>query len=92
VPDALPEVLRQRLEDPEMWMTARLILLSIALTDDPQVGEIMRGWFGRVRAPLTAALRDPQPEVLQHGPSPARDVEAVHHHRVHRPASVVSVH
>ena len=57
VPDALPEVLRQRLEDPEMWMTARLILLSIALTDDPEVGEIMRGWFGRVRAPLTAALR-----------------------------------
>jgi len=56
VPDALPVVLRQRLEDPDMWITARLILLSIALTDDPEVGEVMRGWFGSVRAPLRAAL------------------------------------
>ena len=39
-----------------MWITARLILLSIALTDDPEVGETMRGWFGTVRAPLRAAL------------------------------------
>jgi AcrR family transcriptional regulator len=57
VPDALPGVLRQRLDDPEMWITIRLILLSIAMTDDPEVGEIMRGWFGRVRAPLVAALQ-----------------------------------
>jgi AcrR family transcriptional regulator len=55
-PVALPEVLRQRLEDPEMTVTARLILLAIALTDDPEVGEAMRGWFAAVRAPLRAAI------------------------------------
>ena len=56
VPDALPAVLGRILDDPDMWITARLILLSIALTDDPEVGETMRGWFGKVRAPLRAAL------------------------------------
>lgn len=56
IPDALPAVLRRLLDDPEMWITARLILLSIAMTDDPEVGETMRGWFGTVRAPLRAAL------------------------------------
>jgi AcrR family transcriptional regulator len=55
-PVALPEVLRQRLEDPEMAVTARLILLAIALTDDPEVGETMRGWFAAVRAPLREAI------------------------------------
>jgi AcrR family transcriptional regulator len=55
-PDALPRVLRARLDDPDLWITARLVLLSIAMTDDPEVGEVMRGWFGRVRAPLRAAL------------------------------------
>lgn len=53
---ALPVVLRARLEDPEMAVTARLILLAIALTDDPEVGETMRGWFATVRAPLREAL------------------------------------
>lgn len=56
VAGALPGVLRARLEDPEMAVTARLILLAIALTDDPEVGETMRGWFATVRAPLRAAL------------------------------------
>jgi AcrR family transcriptional regulator len=56
VAGALPAVLRARLEDPEMAVTARLILLAIALTDDPEVGETMRGWFATVRAPLRAAL------------------------------------
>lgn len=56
VPDALPALLRGLLDDPDMWITVRLILLSIAMTDDPEVGETMRGWFGTVRAPLRAAL------------------------------------
>jgi hypothetical protein len=39
-----------------MTVTARLILLAIALTEDPEVGETMRGWFATVRAPLRAAI------------------------------------
>ena len=53
---ALSDVLQARLDDEDMVVTARLILLTLALTDDPEVGETMRGWFATVRAPLTAAL------------------------------------
>ena len=53
---ALPAVLRRLLDDPEMRVTARLILLAIAMTDDPEVRDTMRGWFAAVRAPLSAAL------------------------------------
>ena len=56
----LPDVLRARLDDEDMVVTARLILLALALTDDPEVGETMRAWFATVRAPLTAALAGAQ--------------------------------
>ena len=56
----LADVLRARLDDEDMVVTARLILLALAMTDDPEVGETMRAWFATVRAPLTAALAGSQ--------------------------------
>lgn len=53
---ALPESLRERLEEEEMGVTARLVLLSISLADDPEVGEAVREVFEAVRVPLRAAL------------------------------------
>ena len=52
----LPGALRARLDDRELVVTTRLILLALALTDDPEVGETMRGFFGTVREPLRRTL------------------------------------
>lgn len=57
---ALPESLRERLDDEEMGITARLVVLSISLADDPEVGEAVREVFSAVRAPLRAALEQGQ--------------------------------
>ncbi len=52
----LPETLDARLHDPEMTTTARLILLAIGMTGDPEVSDAVVGAFGNVRRPLGAAL------------------------------------
>jgi AcrR family transcriptional regulator len=55
-PGALPGVLDARLADAEMGVTARLILLAISMSDDPEVGEAVRGAFLAVRGPLRGAV------------------------------------
>lgn len=55
-PGALPETLDARLADGEIGVTARLILLAISMSDDPEVGEAVRGAFLAVRAPLRGAV------------------------------------
>lgn len=54
---ALPEVLAERLVDEEMTTTARLILLTVSLAGDPEVGDAVVEAFEKVRAPLRAALQ-----------------------------------
>jgi AcrR family transcriptional regulator len=55
-PGALPGVLDARLADAEMGVTARLILLAISMSDDPEVGEAVREAFLAVRGTLRGAV------------------------------------
>ena len=48
---ALPAVLAGRLSEEEMATTARLILLAISLTGDPEVGDAVREAFERCAPP-----------------------------------------
>ncbi len=54
--DMLPAVLRARLEEGELQTTVRLVLLAISMSEDPEIGEAVRGAFAAIRAPLRAAL------------------------------------
>ncbi|WP_217914648.1 TetR/AcrR family transcriptional regulator [Miltoncostaea marina] len=53
---ALPAALAGRLAEEEFATTARLVLLAISMTGDPEVGGAVREVFDSVRAPLRAAL------------------------------------
>jgi AcrR family transcriptional regulator len=54
--DAMAAALAARLADGEMAVTARLILLAISMSGDPEIGGAVVEAFAAVRAPLRAAL------------------------------------
>jgi AcrR family transcriptional regulator len=58
----LPAVLRGRLEEGELQITARLVLLAISMSSDPEMGDAVRGAFSAIRAPLRAVLERAQAE------------------------------
>lgn len=53
---ALASVLKARLDDGEMVVTIRLILLAISLSGDPEIAAALRALFQTVRTPLREAL------------------------------------
>ncbi len=59
-PAGLPAVLRGRLEEGELQITARLVLLAISMSSDPEMGDAVRGAFSAIRAPLRAVLERAQ--------------------------------
>src|SRR5262245_2958112 len=55
LPDAaltLPDLLAARLADPDLRVAARMILLAISLSDDPEVGPVVERAFATVRGRL----------------------------------------
>lgn len=56
----LPDVLRRRLEEGELQITARLVLLAISMSADPEIGDAVRGAFSAIRAPLRTVLERAQ--------------------------------
>lgn len=70
----LADTLRARLDDGEMAVTIRLILLALSMSGDPEVADAIRALFQTIRAPLRAVLEagqragtirdDVDPEVL----------------------------
>jgi len=52
----LPALLEARLADPDTATAARMVLLAISLSDDPEIGPTVLRAFGTVRERLRAAI------------------------------------
>ena len=57
---ALPAALAARLDDGEMVVTIRLVLLALTMSDDPEVSAAIGSLFESVRAPLRRLLEEGQ--------------------------------
>ncbi len=53
---SMAEVLQARLDEREMGVTARLVMLAVSMSGDPEVGPAVRDAFAAVRAPLRRSL------------------------------------
>ncbi|MGD9572532.1 MAG: TetR/AcrR family transcriptional regulator [Thermoleophilia bacterium] len=56
----LPEVLRRRIEEGELQITARLVLLAISMSGDEEIGDAVRGAFEAIRGPLREVIAGAQ--------------------------------
>jgi AcrR family transcriptional regulator len=55
-PVSLADVLASHLADGDLGVTARLVLLTISMSGDPEMGEAVREGFNAVRGPVRTAL------------------------------------
>lgn len=55
-PVSLPDVLATHLATGDLGVTARLVLLAISMSEDPEMGDAVRDGFEAVRAPVRRAL------------------------------------
>jgi AcrR family transcriptional regulator len=55
-PVSLADVLASHLADGDLGVTARLVLLAISMSGDPEMGEAVREGFNAVRGPVRTAL------------------------------------